>query len=72
MQRVDRKRLVVTNFRLVVMASGWPLLTGGRYSEVAARTGLTVYIYFVENNFSEGQKYQHLSSSQVSSRALMS
>jgi hypothetical protein len=27
---------------------GWPLLTGGRYSEVAVNTGLTVYtnIYF--------------------------
>jgi hypothetical protein len=22
---------------------GWPLLTGGRYSEVAVNTGLTVY-----------------------------
>jgi len=24
------------------MAADWPLLTGGRYSEVAVRTGLTV------------------------------
>ena len=24
---------------------GWPLLTGGRYSEVAVSSGLTVYIY---------------------------
>jgi hypothetical protein len=24
---------------------GWPLLTGGRYSEVAVNTGLTVYRY---------------------------
>jgi hypothetical protein len=24
------------------MASDWPLLTGGRYSEVVIRTGLTV------------------------------
>jgi len=24
------------------MASDWPLLTGGRYSEVVVRTGLTV------------------------------
>jgi hypothetical protein len=27
------------------MASDWPLLTGGRCSEVAVNTGLTVYIY---------------------------
>ena len=25
------------------MASDWPLLTGGRYSEVVVGTGLTVY-----------------------------
>jgi hypothetical protein len=24
---------------------GWPLLTGGRYSEVAVNTGLTVLYY---------------------------
>jgi hypothetical protein len=29
---------------LAVRAADWPLLTGGRYSEVAVRTGLTVYI----------------------------
>jgi hypothetical protein len=29
-------------FRLVIMALDWPLLTGGRYSEVVVRTGLTV------------------------------
>ncbi len=28
-------------FRLAVRAADWPLLTGGRYSEVAVRTGLT-------------------------------
>ncbi len=27
------------------MASDWPLLTGGRYSEVVVRTGLTVIIF---------------------------
>jgi hypothetical protein len=27
---------------LAVRAADWPLLTGGRYSEVAVRTGLTV------------------------------
>jgi hypothetical protein len=32
----------ISGFRLVVMASDWPLLTGGRYSEVVVRTGLTV------------------------------
>jgi hypothetical protein len=26
------------------MASDWPLLTGGRYSEVVVRTGFTVLI----------------------------
>ncbi len=30
-------------FRLVVTVSDWPLLTGGRCSEVVVRTGLTVY-----------------------------
>jgi hypothetical protein len=29
-------------FRVVVMPSDYPLLTGGRYSEVVVRTGLTV------------------------------
>ena len=29
-------------FRLAVRAADWTLLTGGRYSEVAVRTGLTV------------------------------
>jgi hypothetical protein len=28
---------------MVVMASDWPLLTGGRYSEVVVSTGLTVF-----------------------------
>jgi len=28
---------------LAVRAADWPLLTGGRYSEVAVRTGLTVH-----------------------------
>jgi hypothetical protein len=26
------------------MASDWPLLTGGRYSEVVVKTGLTVIV----------------------------
>jgi hypothetical protein len=30
------------NFRVAVTAADWPLLTGGRYSEVVVRTGLTV------------------------------
>jgi hypothetical protein len=30
-------------FRLVITVSDWPLLTGGRCSEVVVRTGLTVY-----------------------------
>jgi hypothetical protein len=29
-------------FRLAGRAADWPLLTGGHYSEVAVRTGLTV------------------------------
>jgi hypothetical protein len=29
---------------LAVRAADWPLLTGGRYSEVVVRTGLTVLI----------------------------
>ncbi len=29
------------------MAADWPLLTGGRYSEVAVRTGLTVLNSFL-------------------------
>jgi hypothetical protein len=29
-------------FRLVIMASDWPLLTGGPYSEVVVSTDLTV------------------------------
>ncbi len=28
---------------MVVKASNWPLLTGGRYSEVVVMTGLTVF-----------------------------
>jgi len=28
-----------------VWGSGWPLLTGGRYSEVAVSTGLTLWCY---------------------------
>ena len=28
---------------MAVRAADWPLLTGGRYSELAIRTGLTVY-----------------------------
>jgi hypothetical protein len=44
MQRVFRKISVVISFRLVVKVSNWPLLlTGGRYSEVVVRTGLTVH-----------------------------
>jgi hypothetical protein len=27
------------------MAADWPLLTGGRYSEVVVRTGLTVHVF---------------------------
>jgi hypothetical protein len=30
------------------MASDWPFLTGGRYSEVVVRAGLTVYIFLVQ------------------------
>jgi hypothetical protein len=29
-------------FRLVVNDSNWPLLAGGRYSQVVVKTGLTV------------------------------
>jgi hypothetical protein len=32
------------------MASGWPLLTGGRYSEVVVRTGLTVLKNNIHSN----------------------
>jgi hypothetical protein len=41
-------------FRLVVDDSNWPLLTGGRYSEVVVRTGLTVFdkVIFNEASFS--------------------
>ena len=49
MQRVVWKRSVVSKpqtghygFRLAVVDS-WPLFAGGRYSEVAVRTGLTVH-----------------------------
>ena len=35
--------------RLAVRAADWPLLTGGRYSEVAVRTGLTVLFKFEMN-----------------------
>jgi len=38
---VDMKK--VSGFRLAVRAADWPLLTGGRYSEVAVTTGLTVF-----------------------------
>jgi hypothetical protein len=37
------------------MASDWPLLTGGRYSEVVVRTGLSVYIFFFNFFFLFGQ-----------------
>jgi hypothetical protein len=33
------------------MASDMPLLTGGRYSEVVVRTGLTVFSYFLIDTF---------------------
>jgi hypothetical protein len=28
---------------MAIRAADWPLFTGGRYSEVAVRTGLTVH-----------------------------
>jgi hypothetical protein len=31
-------------FRLVVDESNWPLLTGGRYSQVVVKAGLTVLL----------------------------
>ncbi len=40
---VWKRCLIKLRFRLVVDDSNWPLLTGGRYSEVVIRTGLTVY-----------------------------
>jgi hypothetical protein len=33
--------------RLVVDPSDWPLLTGGRCSEVVVKTGLTVLIFCI-------------------------
>jgi hypothetical protein len=39
---LPEKNQLQVNFRLVVMASNWQLLTGGRYSEVVVRTGLNV------------------------------
>ena len=38
-------------FRLAVRAAEWPVLTGGRYSEVAVRTGLTVHIFYLSNSY---------------------
>ncbi len=38
-------------FRLAVRATEWPLLTGGRYSELAVRTGLTVHIFYLSNSY---------------------
>ncbi len=35
--------------RLAVMASDWPLLTGGRCPEVSVNTGLTVHNIFPES-----------------------
>ena len=42
MQRVIWKDQRLVGFRLAIRAADWPLLTGGHYSEVAVRTGLTV------------------------------
>jgi hypothetical protein len=38
---------MLVSFMLVILASDWQLLTGGRYSEVVVRTGLTVFTVFM-------------------------
>jgi hypothetical protein len=40
---------------LAVRAADWPLLTGGRYSEVAVRTGLTVCKYERQKKYENSQ-----------------
>ena len=47
---VYTKRSVVGGFRLAVRAADWTLLTGGRYSEVVVRTGLTVLSCVIPNS----------------------
>ncbi len=43
MQGLSKK----VSFRLAVMASEWPLLTGGRCWQVAIRSGLTVFLNMI-------------------------
>jgi hypothetical protein len=42
--------LIKLRFRLVVGESNWPLLTGGRYSQVVVKSGLTVLVFKKLNN----------------------
>ncbi len=47
---VMQRCLIKLRFRLVVDDSNWPLLTGGRYSQVAVKSGLTVLLIKNFNN----------------------
>jgi hypothetical protein len=39
---VWKRCLIKLRFKLAVLVSNWPLLTGGRYSQVVVNSGLTV------------------------------
>jgi hypothetical protein len=44
---VWQRCLIKLRFRLVVDDSNWPLLLGGRCSQVVVKSGLTVYINYI-------------------------
>ncbi len=44
---VWQRCLIKLRFRLVVEDSNWPLLTGGRCSQVVIKSGLTLYINYI-------------------------
>jgi hypothetical protein len=47
---VLKRCLIKLRFKLAFLVSNWPLLTGGRYSQVVVNSGLTVYIKEVSKN----------------------
>jgi hypothetical protein len=54
---VRQRCLIKLRFRLAVDDSNWPLLTGGRCSQVVVRSGLTVFDFFlVKKNSSHSLK----------------
>ncbi len=46
---VWQRCLIKLRFRLAVYGSNWPLLTGGRCSQVVVKSGLTVYVNLLIN-----------------------